>query len=119
LLRFLIDTQLPPLLRDWLNGKGFDAIHTLDCEKGIFIEDAEIRIIAVRQDRIVVTKDKDFLQYYLVKGAPPKVLLLDLGNLKNNMLLNLFRNNMNSIVETFENKANLVLFESDKILGFD
>jgi predicted nuclease of predicted toxin-antitoxin system len=119
LLKFIVDTQLPPLLKEWLITKGFNAIHTIDCEQGIFIEDAEIRSIATSENRIINTKDKDFLNHYLVKGSPPKVLLLELGNVKNNMLLNYFRNNFSTIVEKFNAGADLVLFENDKILDFN
>lgn len=119
MLRFIVDTQLPPLLRDWLNEKGFDTIHTIDSSQGIFIEDAEIRAIAINEGRIIITKDKDFLNHYLVKGAPPKVLLLEFGNIKNNALLNFFRNNWQTITDKFELGAELVVFESDKILDFN
>lgn len=118
-MKFIVDTQLPPLLKDWLISKGFDTIHTIDCNQGVFIEDAEIRSIATSENRIVITKDKDFLNHYLVKGSPPKVLLLELGNVKNNTLLNFFRNNFSTIVEKFNAGADLVLFESDKILDFN
>ncbi|MCB1160994.1 MAG: DUF5615 family PIN-like protein [Leptospiraceae bacterium] len=39
--------------------------------------------IAKDQDRIIATKDNDFLDNFLVNGAPPKVLFIQLGNISN------------------------------------
>ena len=47
---------------------------------------ASLPKIAIAQNRIIVTKDSDFFDRYLLKGAPPKVLLLEIGNTKNTIL---------------------------------
>lgn len=35
-MKFLIDAQLPKRLCDWLRAKGYDALHTLDLNLGIW-----------------------------------------------------------------------------------
>lgn len=74
-LNFIFDTQLPPILAERLNEKGHDAIHATHFKNGHFLNDTQIREIATREERIVITKDKDFLDYFLIKGAPPNVLV--------------------------------------------
>jgi predicted nuclease of predicted toxin-antitoxin system len=60
MLRFIVDTQLPPLLAEFLRRKGFDATHVVDYPSGAFTQDDEIISIATEENRIVVSKDIDF-----------------------------------------------------------
>jgi predicted nuclease of predicted toxin-antitoxin system len=76
MIKFIVDTQLPPKLSKHLLSEGYDSIHTTDFPEGHFLKDHEIIEIATNEDRIIITKDQDFFDYYLLKGAPPKVLLL-------------------------------------------
>lgn len=70
---FLIDTQLPPKLADFFKQNAIDAIHTTHFPQGHLLKDNDIIDFAIRERRIIVTKDKDFLDYYLLNGAPPKI----------------------------------------------
>lgn len=57
--------------------------------------------VATREGRIVITKDADFQDSYLLLGEPPRLLLLTTSNIKNRQLLDLFRSNIASIDELF------------------
>ena len=65
-MKFLVDAQLPRRLCYWLLERGHDAVHTLDLELGNRTPDLEIIRIADRDGRIVVTKDDDFVQSFLL-----------------------------------------------------
>ncbi len=67
-MKFLVDAQLPRRFCTWLTEAGHDAIHTLDLPHGNRTSDAEVIEIAEREKRVVVTKDDDFVQSYLVTG---------------------------------------------------
>lgn len=69
MLKFIIDTQLPPSLALRLNEFGFDAIHTSYFKNGHLISDSGIRTIAIEENRIIITKDSDFFDYYILKWA--------------------------------------------------
>ena len=97
-MKFLVDTQLPPLLAKWIGYRGFDVIHTTNKEEGHLISDIEIIAIAIRKERIIITKDMDFFNYFMVKSFPPKIVLLSLGNIKNRKLLDYFRANFEQII---------------------
>jgi predicted nuclease of predicted toxin-antitoxin system len=101
-LRFIVDTQLPLSLCKLLRANGHDVLHTYECEDKEYTTDRRIREIAVQEERIIVTKDTDFHDYYIVKGAPPKVLLLKLGNCSNKDLLSSIEKHLPAISNYFE-----------------
>lgn len=113
-MKFIVDTQLPPKLAIFLKEKGYDAVHTTDYPKGHLLTDKEIRAIAINENRIIVTKDSDFFDYYLLKGFPPKILLLKFGNIPNQGLMNFFSFNIATIVNLFA-EAGLVECENQTI----
>lgn len=80
-MKYLIDAQLPYLLADVLRHKGFDVVHTDDLPDKDETSDTIIRQLAALDDRIVITKDSDFQDSYLLFKQPPKLLLLTTGNI--------------------------------------
>ncbi|WP_107671277.1 DUF5615 family PIN-like protein [Cyanothece sp. BG0011] len=49
--------------------------------------------IAKQQDYIIVTKDSDFNELLILKGFPPKVIWIRIGNCSTRMIESLLRNN--------------------------
>ncbi|QHT66627.1 hypothetical protein GXP67_08145 [Rhodocytophaga rosea] len=119
MLKFIIDTQLPPILADFLKQNGFDAIHTTFFTDGHLLQDKEIIEIALTESRIIITKDNDFIDNFLLKGAPPKVLLLALGNIKNKDLLRIFDIYMQTINLLLQDKASLVILQPGNIISYE
>jgi len=85
-----------------LSLRGSDAAHTLDLPQRNRTTDNEILDLAEQQDRIVITKDDDFVQSFLLTGRPPKLLLVSTGNISNTALENLIRTNLAAVTEAFE-----------------
>lgn len=77
--------------------------------------DAEIRQVASSENRIVITKDSDFLDYYLLRGVPPKVLLLEFGNIRNKALFEQFEKQLFRIEQEFADGADLLIFNNNHI----
>lgn len=100
-MKFLVDAQLPKRFANWLNEAGHDALHTLDLPKKNRTTDEEVIARAKRDGRIVVTKDDDFVQSFLV-GGEPSLLLVSTGNIPNVELENLLRANMAGIDAAFK-----------------
>lgn len=71
-MKFIVDAQLPQHLAVWLKNNGFDAIHSLDLPEANQSDDGEIIIIADRDDRVVISKDSDFLDDHILRGKPKK-----------------------------------------------
>lgn len=100
-MKFLIDAQLPKRLAIWLTDSGHDAIHTLELPRANRTADDEICRVADEEKRIVVTKDDDFVYSFFIKACPGRLLLVSTGNISNNDLLGLFRDQLREILAAF------------------
>ena len=103
-MKFLIDAHLPQKFVGWLEEQGHDAIHTLDLPRKNATPDSEVIKYAVTDSRIVVSKDSDFIQAFLVNGVP-SLLLISTGNISNQGLESLLKANLNAIVKAFEDNS--------------
>lgn len=83
-MKFLIDANLHFKLAKALAQKGFDIIHTDNLPNKEKTTDKEIREFAAEQNRIIITKDSDFLDSHLLLNNPSKLLLVTTGNITNN-----------------------------------
>ncbi len=115
-MRYLVDAQLPYLLAEVLRGKGYDVIHTDDLPDKDETTDTTIRQMAHRENRIVITKDSDFQDSYLLFKQPARLLLLTTGNIKNRQLLDLFRATITSINDLFSHHSFIELNNEDLIV---
>ena len=100
-MKFLVDAQLPRRLARELAASGHDAVHTLDFPDRNRTPDGDIVALAVRENRVVVTKDNDFVTSFLLKGLPPKLLLISTGNISNDALSKLIAANLPTIETAF------------------
>jgi len=101
-MKFLVDAQLPRRFCQWLRESGHDAVHTLDLALGNCTPDSEIIRIADTEERIVVTKDDDFVQSFLLKNQPKRLMLVATGNIGNAELSQLILQVLPEIIRAFE-----------------
>lgn len=99
-MKFLVDAQLPRRFANWLNEAGYDALHTLDLPRKNLTTDQEVIARATRDGRIVISKDADFVQTFLIDGDP-SLLLISVGNINNAELEKLLRANLSGIETAF------------------
>src|SRR5271170_4860974 len=97
-MKFIVDAQLPRRLAHDLAATGHDVIHTLDLPLQNRTPDTEITNLASREGRVVVTKDSDFVTTFLLRGAPPKLLLISTGNISNDALSHVVAVNLTALV---------------------
>ncbi len=100
-MKFLVDAQLPVRLARFLESVGYNTIHTKDLPNKNATSDTEINAVSIRDNRIVITKDSDFLNSFLTVKEPYKLLLITTGNINNLELEALFTANLQSLVELF------------------
>jgi len=100
-MKFLVDAQLPRRLASWLNANGHDALHTLDLPHANRTADDEICRLADAQQRVVITKDDDFVYSFLVSSRPERLLLVSTGNISNAALMALFADRLSVLVESY------------------
>jgi predicted nuclease of predicted toxin-antitoxin system len=101
-VKFIVDAQLPERLSAWLRTHGHDSIHTLDLSQANRTPDDDVRELADRELRVVVTKDSDFVDSHLLRNSPEKLLLIATGNISNDLLLALFSTHHHQIIEALE-----------------
>jgi predicted nuclease of predicted toxin-antitoxin system len=101
-MNFLVDAQLPRRLALAMRTEGHDVLHTLDLRDGNQTTDETLNVLSEQDGRIVVTKDADFVNSFLVAGRPHKLLLISTGNITNRELEALFLPQLPHIVELFQ-----------------
>ncbi len=65
--------------------------------------------------RVVISKDIDFLNTFLIRKEPWKLIYLTTGNISNKELLELFQSNMSQLIDLFD-KANVIEMNQQNIL---
>jgi predicted nuclease of predicted toxin-antitoxin system len=113
-MKFLLDAQLPPSLKQLFVEKGFDCIHTLDLEDGNDTSDKIINKISVAEQRIVITKDSDFYDSFIIKNKPYKLILVKLGNTPKKEVIQFFKDHFEEIIEKLKVES-MVLLSKERI----
>lgn len=114
-MKFLIDAQLPRRLAAELKQAGFEATHTLELPDGNRTTDQTLLKLSIAGQLVLVTKDSDFVQSFLLKRQPWKLLLVSTGNISNDELMKLFQVNIDQIARSLTsfdfielNRTNLI-----------
>lgn len=86
-MNWLVDVQLPPRHCVWLQARGENVIHVENLENGLSLSDEVLWQKAKAENLVVISKDRDFFERALLRGSPPQVLHITVGNCTNEMLL--------------------------------
>jgi predicted nuclease of predicted toxin-antitoxin system len=108
-MNFLVDAHLPRRLARRLQEAGHNVLHTLDLPAGNRTTDAEINLLSLRESRVVITKDADFVNSFLLSGRPYKLLVVSTGNITNVDLEALFVPNIPAIVAALQTNSYIEL----------
>jgi len=85
-LNFLIDAQLPPALARWITEQGHNAVHVFDL--GFHTTtDSFIWDHARKSNAVVVSKDEDFVDRWLLKPEGVALVWIRRGNCSNEALV--------------------------------
>ena len=95
--------RLPVRLARFLQASGYDTLHTRDLPQQNATSDSAINDISIEQERVVITKDADFVDSFLTIQKPSKLLLVSTGNIRNSELEEIFKNNLSTLVNLLQN----------------
>ena len=101
-MKFIIDAHLPRRIALLLRRRGHDAIHTLDLPRNNRTTDREIKELSIRECRVVVSKDSDFVDSFVLERQPYKLLQVTTGNIRNAELERLLMANLGSVLQALE-----------------
>lgn len=93
-MKFLCDVHIPLKLVRYLSAQGYEALHVNQLPNKWFTSDREICQFADISQLIVVTKDEDFRNSFLLRGTPKKLIRIVLGNISNEKLIELIDKNL-------------------------
>lgn len=89
-MRLLFDENLSEALLAPLSDLFPNSLHVRSLGAG-GASDATVWALAQRHACVLVTRDEDFLRLSVLRGAPPKVVWLAVGNCTNDALVTLLR----------------------------
>jgi predicted nuclease of predicted toxin-antitoxin system len=108
-VRFVVDAQLPRRVADFLARLGHDVLHTLDLPEANRTSDSRLCELSESDHRVLISKDADFVDSFLLQRKPPQLLHVSTGNITNLELEALFRNHEAGIVEAFRHARHVEL----------
>lgn len=112
---FLLDANIPPSLSEDIIGH--EVIHVSSFPEGTSTSDGVINEYSANNNCILITKDTDFYDSFMVSKKPPKLILVKLGNQRLRDLRNYFRKNLNLIEQLIKQHSMIILTpESIKVL---
>lgn len=111
-MKFLCDVHIAIKLAKHFNKLGFECIHINTILDKWFTTDSAIAKYSDANDFILVTKDFDFKNSFLVNKTPKKLIKINLGNISNERLIEIF-NRFISEIETINNNHNQYMIEID------
>ena len=85
-MNFLVDAQLPPALARWITSQGHQAEHVFDL--GFHAADDPVIWERARsQMTVIISKDEDFVDHWLLSPEPVQLVWVRKGNCSNHALL--------------------------------
>jgi predicted nuclease of predicted toxin-antitoxin system len=115
-MKFLVDAQLPVRLARFLQASGYDTLHTKDLPQQNATLDTQINEISIEQERVVITKDSDFVNSFMTIQKPSKLLLVTTGNIKNSELEQIFASNLSTLVDLLQHHNYIEMNRSEIIV---
>jgi predicted nuclease of predicted toxin-antitoxin system len=97
-----VDAHLPLKLARAMRAAGYDTVHTRDLPRANTTKDSEINALSIAEERVVITKDADFVQSFTLQGRPYKLLLISTGNIRNAELFELMTGRLEQLADLFE-----------------
>jgi predicted nuclease of predicted toxin-antitoxin system len=85
-LNFLVDAQLPPAVARWISARGHQATHVFHAALAK-AHDPDVWDHARQRNAIIVSKDEDFVDRWLLDPTPVALIWIRKGNCSNRVLL--------------------------------
>lgn len=117
-MNFLVYAQLPPRLARFLRTAGHDVVHTSELPGANRTTDMEVARLADSDDRVLVTKDRDFRASHLLQSSPRRILIVATANIRNDELIALFDQHLDAIVAALS-EARFVELGLDQLIVHD
>ena len=110
-MKFICDVHIPYKLVNYLRGKDCACFHVNAVFSDPRTADRDIAKHADENDLIVITKDEDFKDSYILNRTPGKLIMLNTGNSSTQQMIDLFENNWSVLLAASQRSSFFI--ESD------
>lgn len=100
-MKFIVDAHLPIKLAHHLREVGYDVVHTSELPLGNKTRDGDLNDLSIKEERILITKDTEFVDSLIISQKPYKLLLITTGNIGNKDLIVIFTAHLDQFNEAF------------------
>lgn len=107
-MKILIDENLPKSLAKTFSEFSIEANHVSEFNL-LKQNDNVIWSFAIKESMTIISKDNDFYSLSVLKGYPPKIIFLQIGNCSVSNLKNILLSKKEIILEFLENDVNGLL----------
>src|SRR4051812_48336354 len=107
-MRFLCDVHISYKVKNFLLSKECDCIHINEILSGDRTGDKDIASYCNEENLILITKDEDFVDSYLLKHTPAKLLKVNLGNISTKQLIEMIEKAL-LLIENLYRRNNFLL----------
>ncbi len=118
-MKAICDVHIAFKVMYFLQKNGVEAKHINRLMDSYFTIDRDICDFADRGDYVVITKDSDFLDSFLLMNSPKKLLKINLGNISTSRLISILEENMSYLKEFFEKNDGCIEIYEDRIFTHD
>ena len=113
-MKFWLNANLAPKIAKWLCQEfKIDCVALVDLKEES-LKDEEIFERAKGEKAVVITKDFDFVNLVVARGAPPQVLILSVGNCTNKDLIEILQKNFGSALKLIREGQAVVEIKKDE-----
>ena len=92
-MKFLCDVHISYKLVKSLEGLGYTCLHVNSILEKWLTKDEDLMRFADENSWILVSKDSDFKNSHFIKSSPKKLIKINLGNISNSELIEIFNSN--------------------------
>jgi predicted nuclease of predicted toxin-antitoxin system len=115
-MKFLCDVHISYKLVKHLRLLGFETFHINEILEKWLTSDSKICNFTDQNDLVVITKDSDFRNSHYIKKSPKKLIKINLGNISNEELIQIFSSNMEHFKSLNNNEMFIVEIDKTSIL---
>jgi len=108
-MKFLLDAQLPPSLKEVFISKVITVFIRLIWTLVIIHPDKVINELSIKENLVLITKDSDFYESFIIKNEPYKLILVKLGNTSRKELILFFEDHFTEIIARIMAESMLLL----------
>lgn len=118
-MTILCDVHISYKICKFLDDKNINTIHVNQILNKSKTKDSEICRYADRYDYIVLTKDIDFKNNFLINKTPKKLIKINLVNISNQKLVKILEEHLNLIIKLNNQSSFLLEIDTDQIYFID